>query len=139
MSQIWDWLKEIDRRQTVDREGKQLGAWRHFERRCTKRLRVNMPVFVYGHAVNRGPFYDTSELVSVNALGGLITLRPTVAPGQKLLLTTVDSERDVACQVIGLRPAGNRFDVGIAFEGPMPNIWTSGTDLSRGDHIDKDS
>jgi len=132
MSQIWDWLKGIDAPQVANGEARSLGAARHHERRCTKRLRVSMPIFIYGHAVNREPFYERSELISVNALGGLITLRAAVAPGQKLLLTVRDSERDVTCQVIGARPAGNRFGVGIAFEGPMPNIWASQSQVEDG-------
>lgn len=126
MSQIWDWLRDIDRRQLANCERGQQGAALHHERRCTKRLHVSIPIFVYGHAINREPFFETSDLQSVNALGGLITLGAAVAPGQKLLLTTRDNERDVACQVIGTRPTDNRFAVGIAFEGPMPNIWVSG-------------
>jgi hypothetical protein len=127
MSQIWDWLKDIDRRQAATREDKQFGAVLRHERRCTRRLRVSIPIFVYGHSVNREPFYEASELQSVNALGGLITLRAAVAPGQKLLVTTQDSERDVTCQVIGMRSASNRFAVGIAFEDLMPNVWASKT------------
>ena len=58
-------------------------------------------------------------------LGGLITLQSAVVPGQKLLLTSKQNQRDQECRVIGLRPGYvNRFAIAIAFPEALPDFWS---------------
>ncbi|MGA8870144.1 MAG: hypothetical protein WB460_03330 [Candidatus Acidiferrales bacterium] len=127
MSRIWDSLKSVERRQTVGGSGDSPQSEPAFtERRCSERLRVCVPLFVYGHSIHREPFYEAAELLFVNAMGGLITLETPVTPGQKLLLTSQKNQRDQECSVIGLRSDYlNRFAMGVAFEDPLPDFWST--------------
>ncbi len=122
MSRIWDSLKDLERRQPPRKTPQE--ALRLFERRCGERVRICLPIFVYGHTIDREPFYEGTELLFANAMGGLVTLRSAVAPGQKLLLTNRADEREVECLVLGLRSGYlNRFAIAIVFGTPSTNFW----------------
>lgn len=126
MSRIWDSLKDLEKHQnrgvTDPAEPDPLSL---FERRDSERLRVWLPIFVYGHSVEHEPFYENSELLFMNSLGGLITLQTTVAPGQKLLLTNKATQEEAACSVVGLRSKYlQRFAIAVAFAEPLAESWT---------------
>lgn len=130
MSRIWDSLKDLERqqkhRETAD--AAQPDPLLLFERRDGERQRAYLPVFVYGHSPDQEPFYESSELLFMNALGGLITLQSAVAPGQKLLLTNKASQEEVGCHVVGVRSKYlQRFAVAIAFAEPLSESWTKPT------------
>jgi hypothetical protein len=53
MSRIWDAIKDVERRLGVhsSHEGEQPKPAIPFDRRCGERLRVCVPIFVYGHSI----------------------------------------------------------------------------------------
>jgi hypothetical protein len=123
VSRIWDSLKDVERHQVIQTSAPPLGDL--LDRRCGQRLRVCVPIFVYGHSIEREPFYEATEALYVNERGGLITLPFEVTPGQKLLLTIKKNQRDQECSVIGLRSEYlNRFAIGIAFPEPLQDFWS---------------
>jgi hypothetical protein len=130
MSRIWDSLKDLERQQKHrgNSDPPQLDPLLLFEHRDGERVRVSLPVFVYGHSLEHEPFYESSELLFMNSLGGLITLQSTVAPGQKLLLTNKSNQEEVGCRVVGVRSKYlQRFAIAIAFEQPLSDSWTKAT------------
>ena len=139
MSRIWDWLKDIERRQAAARPGAHANTPFLYDRRSTERLPTRVPMFVYGHSTNGEPFYEATELRFVNALGGLITVQTAVAAGQKLLLTNRRNQCDLQCRVVGLRSRdSSRFAIAVAFDSPMPNLWTkpvTAESVNPEDHI----
>jgi len=121
MSRIWESLKHVEQRQVPQPpiEDTQPTSWLP-ERRCGERRRVCLPVFVYGHSAERGPFYESTEVLYANNSGGLITLQADVAPGDKLLLTIKQSSRDQECRIIGVRSTYlNRSAVAVEFCEPL--------------------
>jgi hypothetical protein len=74
-----------------------------------------MPVWIYGR-VGSEPFTENSETINVCAMGGLIPIATRVRRFQKLVLTNLQTEEEVACRVVrvartkrGLRLAGLEF------------------------------
>jgi hypothetical protein len=132
MSRIWDLLKDVERLQTerantarAKYDGEAGEPSLPFDRRRSERTGACLAIFVYGHSTDREPFYEASELLSVNAMGGLITLERPLAPGQRLLLTSQKNQRDQECRVIGLRSGHlKKFAIGVAFERPLPEFWS---------------
>ena len=125
MSRIWDMLKDLERRQRHSGQPPSQPPFL-YERRCGERVRVCLPIFVYGHSIGREPFYEGTELLFGNAMGGLVTLRSAVAPGQELLLVNRTNEKELRCQVIGLRSGYlDRFAVAVAFGEPSADFWAT--------------
>lgn len=118
MSRIWDSLKHVEKRQIL--QPMTMPGRGFSERRCGERHRVCLPVFIYGHSTDRGPFYESTEVLYANDSGGLITLQATVAPGQKLLLTDKSNSQDQECSIIGVRSAClTRSAIAVAFTMPL--------------------
>ena len=125
MSRIWDSIKQVERSQIIPVSHPQSDARRFEERRCGERVLVRIPLFVYGHMIEGGPFYEATEAVYVNARGGLITLPHLLRSGQKLLLTNKLNERDQQCRVVGLRSAYlNGLAIAVGFAGSVPDFWS---------------
>jgi hypothetical protein len=126
VSRIWDALREAQKHRTEHAGLK--GALTGFElvpdRRCTVRLWVYIPVLVYGHTVENGPFHEGTEALCANAGGGLITLTSSVRRGQKLLLMNKVNRKEEGCHVVYQTPKYlGRAAVVIGFPQPIPNFW----------------
>lgn len=126
MSRIWDALREAQKHRTEHADFK--GACSGFElvsdRRCTERLWLYIPVLVYGHTVENGPFHEGTEALRANAGGGLITMTTTVRRGQKLLLMNKMNRKEQECHVVYQTPKYlGRAAVVIGFPQPIPNFW----------------
>jgi hypothetical protein len=124
MSKIWDALRDLER-------GKIESARKSIEpvhdHRCGPRVWTYAPVFVYGRTIEDEPFYEPTEVLRVNASGGLITLTTTVSLRHPLLLINKVNHKEQKCRVVGYRGSyGNRNAVGFELSEPAPDFWVGG-------------
>jgi hypothetical protein len=61
------------------------------ERRQTDRIRVHVPLFVYGYTGDN-PFHKDACIIEINAHGGLISMQTAGRPGQKFLVMNDGNE-----------------------------------------------
>lgn len=125
MSKIFDALKraQLARIDSQDSPASGTATSRQPERRRTSRLRVQVPLFVYGYTGDN-PFHEEACTVEVNAHGGLISMQTAVRPGQKLLVMNKAYESSQQCVVLSVRVRPERaFDVGFEFPAPIPTFW----------------
>lgn len=96
-------------------------------RQRTTRVRINIPVFIYGNNESGPPFKEITQTVSVNANGCLIELATPVVKEQPLLLTNLKTDEEIACHVVTLGNAVNgKTEVGLRFAQPSPRFWGIG-------------
>lgn len=129
MSKIWEALREAQRlrKQGIQNESPQ-NYWDTIrdirDRRSTKRLSTNVPVWVYGHGATDDPFHERTEALSVNAGGGLITLTTAVNSGQTLLLVNEMNLKEEKCTVVReVCTYPDRTDIAVKFAQPLPDFW----------------
>src|SRR5712692_9380338 len=95
-----------------------------WDQRRTRRMRVDVPVTVFGHATDEAPFQEETTAHEVNAHGGLITLAASVRRGQQLALTNVATQEAQPCRVVRLgNPQNDKTEVGIEFVHPARKFW----------------
>jgi hypothetical protein len=110
------------------REG--LGTGRGVDKRHALRLPVAMHVSIYGR-VGREPFSENAETINVCTLGGLVAIATPVRYSQRLILTNLQTNEELACRVARLtRAEDGRRLVGLAFLQPGPRFWRSGPTAS---------
>ena len=96
-------------------------------RQRTTRVRINIPVFIYGNNESGPPFKEITQTISVNASGCLIELATPVVKEQPLLLTNLKTDEEMACKVVTLGNASNgKTEVGLRFAQPSPRFWGIG-------------
>jgi hypothetical protein len=104
------------------------------ERRRTPRVRVQIPLLVYGYK-GKNPFHEDACTVEVNAHGGLISMRTALRPRQKLLVMNKGSESKERCIVLAVRARQERgFDVVLEFLDPAPQFWQD-LEISGSPHL----
>jgi hypothetical protein len=125
LSKIWDALKQAQEQKPARPTSQNTGTQDELpERRRSERYALEVPIFVYGHAVNGEPFFEETRSLEVGADGGLLILEAKVSVGQKLLLTNKLTQREIECQVIHVLPLNpSRSHVGVAFVGPALDFW----------------
>jgi hypothetical protein len=126
MSKIFDALKraESERAKHQDTRAAGTGIAERLDRRRTARVKVQVPLFVYGHTLKGGPFYEEARTIAINAQGGLISMRNVVRPGQRLVVVNKEDEQTQECVVLSVRARpGHRLDVAFEFPTPMPHFW----------------
>ena len=129
MSKIWEALREAQRlrKQGIEIEGPR-NYWDAIrnacDRRSTKRLSTNVPVWVYGYGASDDPFHELTEAFSVNAGGGLITLTTAVSSGQTLLLINEANLKEEMCTVVReVSTYPDRTDIAVKFPQPLSGFW----------------
>ena len=125
MSKIFEALKraQLARIDSNDSPASGTENSRKPERRRTSRLRVQVPLFVYGYTGDN-PFHEEACTVEINTHGGLISMQTAVRPGQKLLVMNKADESSQQCVVLSVRVRQERaFDVGFEFPAPLPQFW----------------
>jgi len=121
LSKIFEALREAEEAARVrDSEAESL---QRPERRRTPRVRVQIPLLVYGYK-GKKPFHEDVCTVEVNAHGGLISMRTALQPRQKLLVMNKESESKERCVVLAVRAQReNGFDVVFEFLDSAPKFW----------------
>ena len=125
MSKIFDALKraQLARIDSKDSLASETETSRQPERRRTSRLRVQVPLFVYGYTGDN-PFHEEACTVEINAHGGLISMQTAVRAGQKLLVMNRGDENSQQCVVLSVRVRQElAFDVGFEFPTAIPQFW----------------
>jgi hypothetical protein len=92
--------------------------------RSSKRIFLNVPVFVSGCIMGENSFHEDATALLVNAGGGLLSLSTGVALGDTIFVTNKQTQREQECRVayLGLDTRG-KSQVGIAFKRPAPHFW----------------
>ncbi len=94
------------------------------DRRRSRRLAFDIPVYVYGHEPGAEPFHEEAYTLTVNANGALLLLSVPVRKGQKLLLTNQLTQREQDCRVVFLGTQHCRtVETGVAFPETIPDFW----------------
>lgn len=92
--------------------------------RRSKRLRLSVPVKVYGQDVFGDSFREFTGMVSVSAHGGLLALAARVQKGQTILVVNSKTAEEQECCVVYLGPVQHgKWPVGIEFTRPVANFW----------------
>lgn len=130
MSKIFEALK---RAELASAKNGDEGNTRQLERRRTPRIRVHIPLLVYGYK-GKSPFHEDACTVEVNTHGGLISLQTSLLPRQKLLMVNKGNESKQHCTVLSVRVRQECFDVAFEFLNPEPQFWL-GQDLETGDAL----
>ena len=92
--------------------------------RRSKRLKLVVPVEVVAVEGESGAFREATEMLSINAHGGLLVLASRVILGQKLHLVNQRTTEEQECRVVNVGSAeGGKCAVGIEFVSPALNFW----------------
>lgn len=126
MSRVFEALKLAELAEIKRRESPKAapGIPARPNRRRTQRVRVQIPLFVYGYTLKDTPFCDEACTTEINAHGGSIRMQTTVQPGQLLLLTNKANQKTQQCLVLSVT-ARLRHDQEVVFEfvTPSPQFW----------------
>jgi hypothetical protein len=102
------------------------------QRRAPRALAV-MPVLLYGRLGDE-PFQEQAETIDVSAHGGLVPISAEVTCAQKLLLTNLQTNEEMACRVARLvRTQQGKTLAGLEFLQPAPCFW--GESLPSGNGV----
>jgi hypothetical protein len=92
--------------------------------RRSKRLKLVVPVEVIAFEGESEAFREATEMLSVNAHGGLVALAANVQPGQTLRLVNQRTTEQQDCRVVNVGSAdGGKSAVGLEFVSPAANFW----------------
>jgi hypothetical protein len=109
---VFRWLLGRAARKSSD--GRILGKrWAH-------RVDLSAPVFVYG-SINGEPFSEISKTLDVCVKGALVAIDVSVVPEQRVLLTNLQTQRDLKCRVV--RIDVHRRAAALEFLEPCPGFW----------------
>jgi hypothetical protein len=126
MSRVFEALKQAELAETKRRESQNVPPASSLKpnRRRTQRVRVEIPLFVYGYTLKDTPFCDEACTTEINAHGGSILMQTPVRPGQLLLLTNKTNQKTQQCLVLSVaaRLAKNTV-VAFEFLAPSPHFW----------------
>ena len=82
-----------------------------------------IPVLLYGRFRDK-PFHENTETIDVCEYGGLVTASVELVGLQKLILTNVQTNEDVACRVARLVQTEKGYTLaGLEFLQPSPGFW----------------
>ena|SRR5215472_6852252 len=89
-------------------------------KRRAHRVNLSAPVFLYG-AINGEPFSEMSKTLDVCVNGALVAINVRVFPEQRILLTNLQTERDLKCRVV--RIDARKKTAALEFLEPCPAFW----------------
>jgi len=95
------------------------------EQRRGRRVRTGMPVLLYGRLANE-PFQEHTRTIDVSSHGGLFPIAAAVVPSQKLIITNLETNDDLACRVARLiRTDRGTTLAAVEFLQPSLRFWGS--------------
>ena len=90
----------------------------------SKRIRMAIPVFIYGCKEDGDPFQELTRTLAVDVRGGLIELESVVVNGLRILAVNENTDEDVECCVVSSQLSHHgKAEVRITFDKPSPNFW----------------
>jgi hypothetical protein len=93
------------------------------EQRRATRVPLAMPVLIYGR-MGEGPFQEHTETINVSVNGGLVGVTCDVSCSQKLILTNLQTNEELACRVARVtKTARGTTLAGLEFLQPAPRFW----------------
>lgn len=127
MRRIWDALKAAMRfsaRAIQQANEKPPGPQRRCDRRTTRRVELNVPLFVYGSSSDHQPFHEGSYTLDLNDGGCRVSLLAEVIPGQRLCITNTENQAECECRVIHVsKRLQGRVHIGVGFLQSSPQFW----------------
>jgi hypothetical protein len=126
MSKIVDVLKRAGLLRAKRNDTKSVGvcAISSSERRMTRRIFADIPLFVYGHTPDGGPFYEQTCTIVINENGGLISMTSSVQTGQILVVTNEGNGQTQQCVVVSVQSQHTHSSyIALKFPSPTPQFW----------------
>jgi PilZ domain len=126
VSRIWDALKaaEQHRARMIQRTQEQQLEMHRGDRRNSKRVELNVPLFVYGSNSDRQPFHEEAFTLDLNDGGCKLSLEEEVYPGQRLCLTNTENQAERECRVVHVsKRIQGRLRIGVTFFQPDAQFW----------------
>jgi hypothetical protein len=124
LARFFSWIAGRHGRRFVRKAGKKMTELLLDQRRA-QRLPIYLPVQVYGK-LDGVPFSESTETINVSACGGLVPLSAGVVRAQKLILTNLQTDQDLTCQVARLiRSERGQVLAGLEFLQSAPGFWRS--------------
>jgi hypothetical protein len=94
------------------------------DRRKSRRLPLDVSVYVYGHGPGKETFHEEAHTLNVSDGGALLLLSVPVEKGQVILLTNQITEQETDCRVVYLGTKHSRtVETGIVFPRNNPEFW----------------
>jgi hypothetical protein len=126
VSRIWDVLKAARpfRTRTIQQKKvEHLGPQRR-DLRATRRIELNVPLFVYGSNFDHQPFHEEAYTLDLNEGGCRVSLLAEVVHGQRLWITNTENEAERECRVVHIsRRIQGRVHIGVRFLQSGPQFW----------------
>jgi hypothetical protein len=95
------------------------------EQRRGRRVRATTHVLLYGRLADE-PFQEETQTIDVSSHGGLFPIAAPVVPSQKLILTNLETNDDLACRVARLiRTEQGATLAAVEFLQPSLRFWGS--------------
>jgi len=105
------------------------------EQRRAPRAAAAMPVLLYGRLGDE-PFQEHTETIDVSAHGGLVPISAEVTCAQKLLLTNLQTNEELACRVARVvRTQQGKILAGLEFLQPSPRFWGESLAFHNGEAL----
>ncbi len=126
MSRIWDALKAARpfRARAIHEKKLEHSGPQRRDQRSTRRVELNVPLFVYGSKFDHRPFHEEAYTLNLNEGGCLVSLLAEVVHGQRLWITNTENEAERECRVIHIsRRIQGRVHIGVGFLQSGPQFW----------------
>ncbi|MGA8144843.1 MAG: hypothetical protein WB987_13220 [Candidatus Acidiferrales bacterium] len=93
------------------------------EQRRGRRVRATAQILLYGRLADE-PFQEQTETIDVSSHGGLFPVSAAVVPSQKLIVTNLETNDDLACRVARLiRTEHGQTLAAVEFLQPSLRFW----------------
>jgi hypothetical protein len=128
VSRIWDALKAAEqyRARAIQRTQERHLETHRGDRRHSKRVEMNVPLFVYGSNSERQPFHEEAFTLDLNDGGCRLSLAEEVYPGQRLCLTNTENQAERECRVVHVsKRIQGRLRIGVTFFHPDAQFWVA--------------
>lgn len=99
--------------------------WNEFsDRRKSRRLTLDVSVYVYGHGPGKETFHEEAHTLNVSEGGALLLLSVPVQTGQQIFLTNQLTDQEMDCRVVYLGTKHSRtVETGVVFPRKTTDFW----------------
>ena len=126
MNRIWDALKKAQpfRARAIQHRNEEHPGPQRRDQRTTRRVELNVPLFVYGSNFDHEPFHEEAYTLDLNEGGCRVSLVTDVVHGQRLCITNTENQAERECRVIHIsKRVQGRVHIGVGFLQPGPQFW----------------